>query len=402
MGRFDFRSPGAAAGDAITQYFTRLEQQRRQQMADQLALDREARLKEHDKAALANMQANTQALNEQRAANVAAAQLKTDTAGLRMGDKVNDEFAKKYPFMVATSPLAQGAQIAVSEDDIPTYDVTGGESTYRGTPEERTAADERARREAFIKTLDPNSAQAKFLTAQMQLGDDSLPYQMFDAPATETRNAGGALFEKQADGTWKQVATGPTASGANGRKPYYHRVDQADGVWLVNSTDPNDRTRIGDLKPGETAQKEIANGQTIMWMMDQMTANMTPEKIGPAMGRFKTVEQAITGGDEAFAALASQTAQLQNVVINLRTGAAMSEPEAARIMAELPAVTLPPATFLARLKNAQAYYKQWQQNRARGAYGRTTSSDVDSMVGAPGATPPAGNRPRITKITPVQ
>ena len=105
------------------------------------------------------------------------------------------------------------------------------------------------------------------------------------------------------------------------------------------------------------------------------------------MGRYKTAQAMLTGGDPEFAAFTAAVSTLQNTVINLRTGAQMSEPEAARILNEISNVNLPPETFIAKAKQSQIYFNEWLRNRASGAYGRTTIADVDQMVGGNGMAP---------------
>src|SRR3990167_5021178 len=184
MARFDFVNPGGAAADAVSRYFDELHARRREKLSDQLGFDRERRLAEQHAANIEMQKAQLASIDEQRKANIEAAAQKTFTDSRMVGDEVSAEDAKRFPGLVATSPIVQGAQIAVSEDDIPTYDVSGGQTAFRGTPEQRQTAEAKATREAYIKTLDPNSQQAKFLAAQVALGDNTLPYQMFQEEQT--------------------------------------------------------------------------------------------------------------------------------------------------------------------------------------------------------------------------
>ena len=177
---------------------------------------------------------------------------------------------------------------------------------------------------------------------------------------------------------------------AGGGAPYYMPVQTAHGVvpFDARTGQFKDADRR-DLKPGETAQREIANAQTTATLLRQVLTSVNDAALGPIAGRYKTVEAALVGNDPTFAAFAAAVSTLQNTVINLRTGAQMSEPEAQRILGELPTVKLPPATFIARAKQSQKYFEEWRKNRATVAYGRTTTGDVDRMV-APGQTAPGG------------
>ncbi len=363
MGQFDFVSPGAMAGDAVSRYFADLQERRLKQAAEQRAVGHEQRLAQQHAAAIEMQREQLKSLDEQRKANIAkgqqyaeakatTARAEQNTAGVRQ--MIGDRMQQGPVDADAARQLAGMAYGAGA--DVP------GMVTQALTPPKPGDGPKVGTFEDYVvRTHGPNPTADQVMAARK---------------------------------AWEQA--NDTVRDGNGAPGYYSPVTTGQGIFSFDHrTGKFSDTERRDLKPGETAQKELANGQTIMWMMDQMTANMTPEKIGPVLGRFKTVEQAITGGDPAFAALSSQTAQLQNVVINLRTGAAMSEPEAARILAELPGVNLPPATFLARLQNAQSYYKEWQQNRAKGAYGRTTTGDVDRMVSGGGEAAPAQPAPGV-------
>ena len=173
--------------------------------------------------------------------------------------------------------------------------------------------------------------------------------------------------------------------GGNTGRPYFIPVQTGQGVQSFDTRTGNVVGRVGDLKPGETAQREIANAQTIATVLDQVMMTVPDTVIGPLTGRYKTVEAALAGNDPTFSTFAAAVATLQNTVINLRTGAQMSEPEARRILGEVPNVNLPPGTFVARAKQAQRYFKEWLKNRASVAYGRTTTGDVDRMIDDRGA-----------------
>lgn len=166
-------------------------------------------------------------------------------------------------------------------------------------------------------------------------------------------------------------------------RPYFIPVQTGQGIQSFNTRTGGVVGRVGDLKPGETAQREIANAQTIATVLDHVLTTVPDTVIGPLAGRYKTVEAALAGNDPTFATFAAAVATLQNTVINLRTGAQMSEPEARRILGEVPNVNLPLGTFVARAKQSQRYFKEWLKNRASVAYGRTTTGDVDRMITPP-------------------
>lgn len=152
MGRFDFVSPGAAAGDALRKMMVEREAQQRQDMLDKIALDREARLKEHDAANLANTQANTASLIAQRTATEAD---RTRTNQEQAADKVvkshrMDEDVNDSEYATATKvpglegyfkpTVTQGAQTGEDANGVPQYDVKQGHK-FAGSPEERKVAE---------------------------------------------------------------------------------------------------------------------------------------------------------------------------------------------------------------------------------------------------------------------
>ena len=196
----------------------------------------------------------------------------------------------------------------------------------------------------------------------------------------------GQMFDPSSGGVSMVPGFTQRPAQSQDTNPYFVPVQTGGGIVNFNTRTGKVEGRVGDLKPGETAQREIANARTTSTMIGQVLNSLDPAKVGPAMGRYKTAEAMLTGGDPEFAAFAAAVSTLQNTVINLRTGAQMSEPEAQRILREVSDVNLPPPTFIARAKQGQAYFAEWLKNRAAGAYGRTTTGDVDAMVGG-GAGP---------------
>lgn len=170
---------------------------------------------------------------------------------------------------------------------------------------------------------------------------------------------------------------------------YFVPVQTGQGLFGFDTRTNTLGPRLADLKPGETAQREIANARTTATVLKQVIGTIDEKTLGPVIGRYKSVEAALVGNDPTFATFSAAVSTLQNTVINLRTGAQMSEPEARRILNEIPDVKLPPATFIAKAKQSQKYFEEWLKNRASVAYGRTTTSDVDTMVTPQGVSAPA-------------
>jgi hypothetical protein len=61
----------------------------------------------------------------------------------------------------------------------------------------------------------------------------------------------------------------------------------------------------------------------------------------------------LPGADQGLAEFVAEVATLKNAVVKATTGAAMSEPEAQRIMSQVPDLTNQPAVFRARLASTR-------------------------------------------------
>ena len=94
MPQYDFRSPGAAVGNAIQQLLMQREAENRQRMLDEIALRREDREDEIKRGQLEVNRAQMEALNEQRAAQTSAReqqQALTRASAYDIGDVVGQE-----------------------------------------------------------------------------------------------------------------------------------------------------------------------------------------------------------------------------------------------------------------------------------------------------------------------
>ena len=175
----------------------------------------------------------------------------------------------------------------------------------------------------------------------------------------------------------------PIPPESGGGSPYFVPVQTGEGIIPFNTrtgnyVEPNRK----DLRPSASAEVDLTRVQSTLYQVKEIRNLFTPERVGPLKGRYKTMQLALVGelGEEGLADFQSATATLGNTVINLRTGAQMSEPEAQRILKEIPNMNLPPDVYLARLGRAEDYFQEWYRNRAKLAFGRTTKEDVDKMV----------------------
>jgi hypothetical protein len=148
------------------------------------------------------------------------------------------------------------------------------------------------------------------------------------------------------------------------------------------------------------AQREKANdadqGIALLDKLEQQMADPQMQGyIGPAAGRWNTLQQVIPGfkGDPTFAALNTDIATLKNATVRAITGAQMNKDETPRILAQIPTEMDKPEVFMAKLKVARENL-QMLRNRIYQIQGGTPP------LPTAGAQPPqagAGVDPRLVK-----
>jgi hypothetical protein len=134
-----------------------------------------------------------------------------------------------------------------------------------------------------------------------------------------------------------------TILGPDG-KPRIVRRSQAVGQAPAPGAD-------GAGKLSAAAVEKIAGADTALGSAKTIgdTLSKYESKLGPLAGRLASGSLMLPGADQGFAEFAAEVATLKNAVIKATTGAAMSEPEAQRIMSQVPDLTNQPAVFKARL-----------------------------------------------------
>jgi hypothetical protein len=368
----NFASPWAAAGSAIFDYLADREASQRQEMLDAIVAKREERLLESTAAGIENQRAQTalaqesaRSLQDQRAATTADNRLKT----------------------VLTRANTMAPNTDLDETSAGEFEGVGlGHLIRRQAPVEAPAI--------VAPGYEADAPQASPGILQFA----GLPQAPAPPEKLEVREVGGFLYERQPSGEWKKVAEGRppqpgSGGGANGGTPYFMPVSTAQGVVPFNARtgqfqDENRR----DLKPGETAQKELVNAESVLTRMNSIEQRFNPDWVGPLAGRVASMATAVSDqfGQEGLAALQAEVAGLQNTVIQLRTGAQMSEQEAARIMTEIPNMNLPPGAFMEKLGAARKYFEDWYRRRSDVAYGnRGSNGGFGTQPPVPGAPAPA-------------
>jgi hypothetical protein len=203
--------------------------------------------------------------------------------------------------------------------------------------------------------------------------------------------------------------TGQADDKANGNSTgRIQTIYAGDGVHVLDAQ--GNEIRRYDNKLGETAQKEIVNAESLLNDVKELEGKYNAAWVGPVKGRYNSMALALAGegNSEGLASTAQLLATLNNTIVNLRTGAQMSEPEAQRIMAEAPNMNLPPDVFVARLNGMRRKFEDWLNRRADIGYGRRTKVGDSTPPAAttPGAAPPAvaptAGAPPATTETPEQ
>lgn len=118
-------------------------------------------------------------------------------------------------------------------------------------------------------------------------------------------------------------------------------------------TDARERAGAGagGAKLSAAAVEKVAGAETALGSAATIE-KMLPSfegSLGPVYGRIQQTKQLTGMADQGYAEFAAEIATLKNAVVKATTGAAMSEPEAKRILQQVPDLTDQPAVFKARL-----------------------------------------------------
>lgn len=101
--------------------------------------------------------------------------------------------------------------------------------------------------------------------------------------------------------------------------------------------------------------EKVAGLENADEILNDLTNTMKPEWIGPAAGRLNELNLKIPGTSvpEGFGRFYAQSNTLKNMVVKAITGAQMSEPEAKRILGQVPVITDKPDVWAEKLKATQ-------------------------------------------------
>lgn len=124
--------------------------------------------------------------------------------------------------------------------------------------------------------------------------------------------------------------------------------DSPTGAKVVSRSD---LPKGGADAPGTGAQKQaVSDAQVANDTLDRLMKSYSADKVGPIEGRLNTARQVVpfVSNKTGFPEFAADTATLRNAIIRAITGAQMSQPEADRIMAQIPSENDKEDTWMAK------------------------------------------------------
>jgi hypothetical protein len=187
---------------------------------------------------------------------------------------------------------------------------------------------------------------------------------------------------------------------AKARHPYdieMERVRQANRLELERRTRAADSAKLGAVAAEKVAGADAAlHSAKKMLMLYQTQGSNIPNQIGPVEGRKMTARQVLpilSPVDPRFAEFSAEESTLRNNMIKAITGAQMSDPEARRIMQQLPDRTNKNVDWEARM-TATIANLEFLRNRIM-ELNRGGAAPIDPTVAAEYKVDESGNLVRI-------
>jgi hypothetical protein len=286
MPRYDFVSPGAAAGNALEEFFIKRQAEERQRMLDEMMKQRETRLLQSSEAQTANMQANTASLIAQRQDTAADREEAQFTKRYLPGDVVTPQEATAHPGMVQPGKVTQGADLGVDEQGINQYAVTQGQATFRGTPAQRQQQQQKDAIRSMIQQ-NPQAAEDPQVKLMLQAAEATGEYSgLFNALGQASKpkerklhNVGGYLFEETPDGGLTKVA--------EGREPVMNQFITPGGMTPTSEASVISRMQ----NQWDTARKSEREMQRNMSIMQSALQRFATDPVGGSEGVRVTFEK---------------------------------------------------------------------------------------------------------------
>ncbi len=381
-GRFDFQSPGFNIASTIRMILDKdiAEEMRQKELAQQ-AEDLKLR---QSADARANADLALRQGADKRAADTLAAvtrrntvaDLEAEAARAGVDGAVSPEFAAQAP-KLAPSMMRLRPQPTPMLPNAGTPEGSGLPPVEQGSmilpgatpPPEIVSAG--SKRQQVFKQLrerpDLTEAQRTALDLVEASGDNNIPSSLAELFAGDggdkrlfRRTSAGDVEESIPGKGWtkhegavpknSQFVVEPNQNG-NTPAPYFMFMGSDQGIVKGNArTGELTPTGVGN-KPGAGSQQRMVDMSAALSQIQLLKDDFNPEYVGPLEGRFENVYTRLINSPNkaALARFQTRVASLKNRFIKAITGAQMSEPEAVRIMSQLPDLNLPDSTFLARL-----------------------------------------------------
>jgi hypothetical protein len=306
-----------------------------------------------------------------------------NTTKLKLAQEVENQRQNRSQEALRSSQIqdSKSYREALAEDRRVNTETRTKESAARQAELERKTRDERdirTRAEAIV--MDPQSSPEDKQTANAVLLGLKPSMNMTPKPAAiSVIREADALKQGTVPAGARIIPDRTKSGGGDGPSPFFTTVQMGDGVYKMNGR-TGQLERIGDWKPSAGALDKIAAGEASLKQLDDLKQMFNPDWVGPLKGRFENMQLAIVGerGEKGLAQFQSAISTLQNQVIKDITGAQLSEPEAKRILSQLPDMKLPPDVFMARLLQTEenrAYLLWRQEARSYGRQGQDTFED---------------------------
>lgn len=163
------------------------------------------------------------------------------------------------------------------------------------------------------------------------------------------------------------------------------------------------RGRVGEgapAPPTPTQRVSTSDIDAALKLADRLNTKFNPRFVGPAEGRYNELMQGVPviEADREFAAFGGESNTLKNTIIKAITGAQMSEPEAQRIMGQIPVTTDKPDVWVEKMKATIQNLEDL--SRAKGGNpGRSRESQDSGGLPTVGGTFQGG---KVLSVTPVK
>lgn len=264
-------------------------------------------------------------------------------------------------------------------------DVVLGEAM--NTPEEqRTPRQsqlvEEHKAELELKKLKPQSEQAIITERQAKAEYDRVHANKLQ---WDMENGGDKLFGQDREALTQQLyGKGVRYGSLNPQqmKPVNDALLNFQGTQQLNKSIAVQQAQLQVLdKPSPKEREQMAQDLGAMDALDHLNGLYSRDFVGPVRGRAGEMMETFGGITEEEARFRASNATLKNNVIRLITGAQMSEPEAKRIMGQIPEPNNPPEVWEARLKETRSNIK----NMAKKYRETLSQSGIDvSQIPIPG------------------